>query len=110
MCWLTYTNLQNKTQHRRPVPFGRSQKNQHKCIVCLEWKLQPIINRRGLGIKNVVGGKKIRKINYRGEGTSIRHSRETHHQVAALLLALQRKGHCVVIQTDLVERNSVVPQ
>ena len=33
MCWLLYTNLQNKTYYRRAVPFARSQKSHHKNIV-----------------------------------------------------------------------------
>ena len=32
MCWLLYTNLQNKTQYRRTVPFVRLQKCQQKYI------------------------------------------------------------------------------
>ena len=50
MCWLLFTNLQNKTQFRRTAPFARSQKNVY-CIsilfqkVFLGWKLSLIIKR-----------------------------------------------------------------
>ena len=51
MCWLLYTNFENKTQYRQAALFAKSQKSQHKYVSKRLYGLEalPDINRLGGG-------------------------------------------------------------
>ena len=60
MCWLLYTNFENKTQYRRAALFAKSQKkSQHKYVSKSLYGLEtlPDINRLGGGgiNKHIIG-------------------------------------------------------